>query len=286
MVAQRPRLARPGLDSSKPHNPKLARLGLGAALAVAFLGVVAIGMSAGSTWFAQATLDHWLLSSTFTIERLLPLAGTGFMIGQLSGRQRLPVLLVLGFGFFAGFATRDMLMLMLAPLPAAATHFFLVGPIACLIVGLLLVLPAQMRFWPALILMPMLGSALALAIYFSDPSLHDRLYLPLALPAALWLILISAIAAGVATATWTTIGVRVYGSWLLAIGMLYGGAYMASKQTQLVPPPFAEPPPASGDFPGFQPLLRSLDRHGPQRPVLGTDHGGIGARPFGEERGT
>ncbi|MBB4010160.1 hypothetical protein [Allorhizobium taibaishanense] len=286
MAEQRPRLAHPQPGNSKQHTPRLARFGLGLAVAAVFTGVVVVALSAGWTWFAQGTLDHWLLSTTFTIERLLPLVGAGFLLGQLPARFRLPVLLILGFGLVSALITRDTLMLLLAPLPGAATHFFLVGPIACLIVGLLLVLPAQMRFWPAMILMPSFGSALGLAIYFSDPSLHDRFYLPLALPVALWLILIAALVTGLVTAAWTRIGVRVYGSWLVAIGMLYGGAYMASKQTQLVPPPFVEPPPASGDYPGFQPLLKSLDRHGPQRPVLGTDHSGIGDLPPGEERGT
>ncbi|MGV1896993.1 hypothetical protein GOZ84_16730 [Agrobacterium vitis] len=257
---------------AKPGTPLAGHLTTGLAL-VALLGAIGIGASAVWTWLDQETLDHWLLSTTFTIERLLPLIGTGFILGQLP-RRRLPLaLLVLAAGFVAGFVWRDMWMQLLAPLPAAPSHFFLVGPLACLLAGAILVLPLPLRFWSGLALLPVLGIALSLAISFSDPSLHDRLYLPSALSAALWLLLVSGLVAGIVTAAWTRIASRVYGSWLLAIGMLYGGAYMASKQTTLTPPPFADPPAASDDFSGFEPLFKSLDRYGPQRPVLGPDLG-------------
>ncbi|OLP45764.1 hypothetical protein [Rhizobium oryziradicis] len=233
-----------------------------------FAGVVAIATSALMTWAVQGTLAHWLLLTTFTAERLLPLVGAGLLLGQMP-LWRWPVaaaLLVAGIA--TGLPWHDELMQVLAPLPGAPTHFFLVGPLACLLAGLLLVLPPSLRFWPSLLVMPVLGAALALAVDFSDPTFHDRTYLPWALVTTVWVLLTAGLVAGIFTASWTMIASRVFGSWLLAIGALYGGAYMASKQTELVPPPFVAPPVISGSFPGFDPILKSFERWGPRRRTL------------------
>jgi hypothetical protein len=238
-----------------------------------FAGVVAISASALLTWMAQGTLSHWLLLTTFTAERLLPLVGVGLLLGQMPLWRWPLAAAFLVAGIATGLPWHDELMQVLAPLPAAPTHFFLVGPLACLLAGLLLVLPPQWRFWPSLIVMPVLGASLALAVDLSDPSFHDRSYLPWALVVTVWVLLAAGLVAGLFTAPWTMIASRVFGSWLLAIGTLYGGAYMASKQTTLVAPTFVAPPVTSGSFPGFDPILKSFEHWGPRRRTL---HDGSG----------
>ncbi|MCM2291335.1 hypothetical protein NAC44_03205 [Allorhizobium sp. BGMRC 0089] len=255
--------------STNPGQPGPVRRRLQVALAVLALAMAAALVStAVETFRAQGSLDHWLLITTFTAERLLPLIGAGVIFAQVP-LQRLPFLLILMLlGGFSGFAHRDVLMQLLSPLPAAPTHFFLVGPIACIIAGVLLVLPPTLRFWPGLLLMPVLGASFALAVDLSDPSLHDRFYLPLAVTAALWVVLTAGVIAGSSAAPWTAIASRVFGSWLVAIGLLYGGAYMVSKYTVLTPPPFEQPPAPTGDTPGFDAVLKSFNRWGWTRPAV------------------
>ncbi|MBB4953880.1 hypothetical protein H4S14_001940 [Agrobacterium vitis] len=248
------------------HRSQTATLIVVGVLVIA--GAVAIAMSAVLTWMEQGTLRHWLLLTTLTAERLLPLVGTGLLLGQMSLRRWPVAAAFLVAGIATGLPWHDELMQILAPLPAAPTHFFLVGPLACILAGALLVLPLHWRFWPSLLLLPVLGASLALAVDFSDPSFHDRTYLPWALVAAVWVLLTAGFIAALMTAPWTMIATRVFGSWLLAIGALYGGAYMASKQTELVPPPFVAPPVTSGSFPGFDPILKSFEHWGPRRRSL------------------
>jgi hypothetical protein len=228
-------------------------------------GAAAIIASAVMAWTEQGTLDHWLLLTAFTAERLLPLVGTGLLLGQMPARHWPIAAAFLVAGLAAGLPWHESLLLLLAPLPAAPTHFFLVGPLACVLAGLLLVLPPGWRFWPSLLLMPALGASFALAVGFSDPSFHDRAYLPWAFVTTVWVLLAASLVTSALTAPWTMIATRVFGSWLLAIGALYGGAYMASKQTELVPPPFVAPTETTGAFPGFDPILKSFERWGPQR---------------------
>lgn len=247
----------------RPRTPTLVIVGV-----LVFAGAIAIAASALRTWMAQGTLEHWLLLTTFTAERLLPLVGAGLLLGQMSARRWPVAAAFLVAGIATGLPWHDELMQILAPLPAAPTHFFLVGPLACLLSGALLVLPLRWRFWPSLVLLPVLGASLALAVDFSDPSFHDRTYLPWALVTTVWVLLAAGLIAALFTAPWSIIATRVLGSWLLAIGALYGGAYMASKQTELVPPPFVAPPVASGSFPGFDPILKSFEHWGPRRQNL------------------
>ncbi|MDQ0458109.1 hypothetical protein [Rhizobium paknamense] len=213
----------------------------------------------------------WLLEPVLTAERLLPLIGAGMIIGQLEALRRIPAFLALALGTAAGFAFKEALITLLKALPGAPTHFFLVGPLACLLAGLILVLPPRLRFWPGLPLLLGLGALLALAADFSNPGLHDIRYPPLSVLAGLWLILIVALAASLFKQGWTGIASRIAGSWLLAIGALYGGAYMASRQTELTPPPFSQPVVSSEAFPGFAPVLKAFDRIGPQRPLFSNE---------------
>ena len=223
------------------------------------MGALILVASAALTALADGSLDHWLLSTTLTAERLLPLVGLGLVLGQCPQTRLKPAILLLLAGFVGGYFGHQPLMRLLAPLPAAPTHYFLVGPMACLLTGALLALSPAMRFRPGVFLLPVIGASLALAIRLSDPSLHDWRYPPLAMLLSVWLVFAIAGLARLVNAPWSLIAARVFGSWLLAIGALYGGAYMAAKTVELTPPPFVQPVRGSGDYPGFGAVLDAFE---------------------------
>lgn len=177
-----------------------------------------------------------------TAEFLLPLVGIGVLLGQLQRRSALAGLLGLLFGCLCGISFRETFYGLLAPVPGAAAHLFLAGPIACALIGLVLVLPPALRTWLSLPALAAAGAALAIATRLGDPTLfasHYRLSAPL-LQAAL--IFSVALPVSTGQAPGFIIAARILGSWMLAAALLYGGAYLAARDTSLTPPIFPNLP--------------------------------------------
>ncbi|TPP09902.1 hypothetical protein [Rhizobium glycinendophyticum] len=201
------------------------------ALAVGF--ILAPGLRNGSSPFTALA----------TVELLLPLFGIAVLTGQLPGRFAAPGVFVLFIGGLAGLVFRETLYAILAPVPGAAQHLFLAGPIACAVTGVLLVLPLGWRPYMVLPFLPLAGAALAVATRLSDPTLFAPNYLASAL--ALQASALFAIAWPVSRFPHPVlqVGSRIIGSWMLAVALLYGGAYVAGRDKSLTPPPF---PPLAG----------------------------------------
>lgn len=193
-------------------------------------------------------------SGILTVELLLPLVGVAIVLGQLP-RQVLPIALV---AFLAGAAFglcfREMVYGLMAPIRGAAPHLFLTGPIACLATGAILILPPQSRRWIALPLLGLAGAALAIATRLSDPALFAPAYLEAAF--ALHLMLLLAVAWPVARFAHPALHTasRIFGSWMIAVALLYGAAFVAARDPSLTPPPFP-PLPTETSAPGQSPVL-------------------------------
>lgn len=226
-----------------------ALLAVGAACLLASL---ALDLAAGRSW---------LLAGLCTAEHLLPLLGLGLLIGQLPRRTRSAAVLLLVAGALFGLVFREHVYLLIAPIPGAAANLFLTGPLACVLTGLALVLPRPARPHLALPLIPVVGAAIAISTRLGDPVLYAPHYLPAALLAQLWFIAAIAFPVARFDPPWLTIGSRIVASWMIAIGLLYGGAYLAAKDKSLTPPPFAVLQ-GEGALAGFEPVLPALDKAG------------------------
>ncbi len=216
---------------------RLVPFGLGLAAAAIF---ILPGLSDGSSAYAG------LASAEF----VLPLLGVGVLIGQLPMRVAIVAVAVLAFGGVVGLWSRELVYGLLAPVPGAASHLFLAGPIACATVGLVLLLPPGLRPLFSLPAMAVAGAAVAIATRLSDPTLFAAHY-PLTAPLLQAAIILStAWAASVFRSPPAIIAARILGSWMFAAALLYGGAYVAARDTGLTPPAFAEfpnpPPEAKG----------------------------------------
>lgn len=201
------------------------------------------------------------LGSLLTAERLLPLFGLGLLLGRMRGRAMALGAVLLVAGAALGIVGREAFFRQMATVPGAAAHLFLTGPFACVLIGLPLVLPRALGSRLAPVFLVPAAAVLAIATVLGDPTLHARGYVPAALANEAFLVALVAFATAAFDRPWLSIAVRIVASWLIAIGLLYGGAHLASKGTALEPPPF--PALADGeDEHGFGPVLRQMQDGG------------------------
>ncbi|MBP1853557.1 hypothetical protein [Rhizobium halophytocola] len=257
------------------HLPSRSVL-LGLCLLIA-AGLAGIGMSALPVLQFGGTYADWPLSSVVNPQQLLTLAGLGLLIGQMgmTADGQVPALrrasvsaprlrwigcAVLLVGLGLGLAWREPILRLLAPIPGAEVTGFLTGPIAGLLTGLALVLPAGWRARLSLTLILPAAALLALATALSDPTLHAANYMRWALATELWIIAVFALVATLVRHRAAITGGRILASWMIAISLLYGGVEVAVRKTAIaVPyPPVSD----SGAYPGFDSLLRRLDGEG------------------------
>jgi hypothetical protein len=235
-------------------------------LALFCVGAALITLSAFRTTEVQGDLLRWALQPSLSFDRLLPLIGFGFLLAQLPARPRLVSAGVLMAGMVAGLVVRDLFLELAARLPGAGTHFFYAGPLATLAVGLCLVLPVRWRTWPACPIAFLTGMLVAILVSLSDLTLHDRFFVPQNLAASLWTVALAATLGLLARFPWAGTATQIMGSWLIAISLLYGGAFAVSKDRDFHPPAFAAAPANDGDYPGFAPVLQRLDASGSGKP--------------------
>ncbi len=200
-------------------------------IALGLLGIAAIVLLARENPFAR-----WILSDVFAPERLLAQIGLGAACGLVSARISGAVLLLFGLGIVAGFVGQDWLLWVLYNVPEGPTHLFLTGPIAYLAIGLALVPGARLLPWLLPVAAVVAGAMLSLAIMLTDPSLHDPAFTWTPVLAACWIAAAVSLTLQAFRRRWFPIFGRILGSWLVAIGLLYGGASLMPRIKPSPPP--------------------------------------------------
>jgi hypothetical protein len=204
----RPRVSAIGLRWS---GPTLCVLGL--------IGIAVIALMATESPFAG-----WFLFHAFAPERVLPLIGFGTACGLVGARLFGATLVLFGLGIAIGFVGQSQLIETIYTVSDGPTYLFLTGPISALAVGLALAPGMRLLPWLLPVAAIIGGTMLALAIFLTDPSLHDPLFTWTPLVAAVWIVLAVALTLRAFPRRWFAIFGRILGSWLLAIGLLDGGA--------------------------------------------------------------
>lgn len=194
-----------------------------------------------------------------TYERSLPILGFGCVLGQVRPRwSALAVVLFVG-GLGLGLVGETWLISAtwdyqaLWPLLDPA-----IGPLSCLVAGLSLAAADRFRVWILLQAAPILGATLGVAIKLNDPGFDDVSYAAAAGATALWLAVAVALTWRLFARPWFRIAGRVFASWLVAIGVILGGAMLAPRRDVAVAPP----PPAPGATAaprGMEPPFPGLD---------------------------
>lgn len=76
---------------------------------------------------------------------------------------------------------------------------------------------------------------LALAIVVTDPSLNDSTNSRAGVPIGVWIVGAVSLSLRAFRRGWFDIAGRIAGSWLIAIGLLYGGVALLPERTNPVP---------------------------------------------------
>jgi hypothetical protein len=243
---------------------------------LAGLGLFGIAVIALLPALRESPLSRWVLLEMLAPARVLPQIGLGVAFGLVSARVAYAAMVLFGLGIISGFVAEDLLLRILDTVPRAATHLFLTGPISYLAVGGALAFSPRLRSFAVPIAATIFGAMLALVIKMTDPSLHDAAYTWTPVLVACWIIVAVALTVRAFRRGWFLIFSRILGSWLLAIGILYGGASLIPKRER--PPPPAIEVPVS---PKPAPVPR-VDPASPKLPV--PDQPGPSIGPGGDDR--
>jgi hypothetical protein len=216
--------------SRELHSGVLANAGTWSGPVLAALGLLATATVGLLPAAGQSALTWWILSSALAPERVLPLVGIGIASALVDFRYCLAALVLFGSGITIGFIAHDWLLSALETIPQATNHHFLIGPISSVAVGLALVLSGtRLRSWLLLFAAAVTGSLLAVSIKVTDPNLDDAT-IPLAgVFVGIWIVVSILLTARAFRRGWFLIPARIFGSWLIAIGMLYGGISLVPK---------------------------------------------------------
>jgi len=204
---------------------------------LALAGAAAICALALETRSERTVTSWWILNSGLSPERVVPLAGLGVAIALARGRHIVVALVTFFLGVALGMLFRDRYLALMAGVPGATTHLFLTGPLSALAAGLLLIMPARLRPWVLPFVAVLIGAMLGVATTLTDPTLNDPAISLIAILIALWILAVIGLSGQAFWRAWFAIAARILGSWLVAIGLLLGGAVVATRPPVLAPLP-------------------------------------------------
>lgn len=207
----------------------------------------------------QSLFSQWFWSQALGPERTLPLLGLGFSLGLVGRPIFCAALVLLIIGILAGFAAYDPVIYLLYIAWEAPSHFSVTGPISCLFAGLPLLSSERLRAW---VLPPaafVVGAMLAIAIFLNDPSEGDPLFTWAPLAGAFWIIIAMSLTVRAFRRNWLVVFGRIFGSWTVAIGVLYGAASMSLVLKPMLSSNADSQEPAQGAE--FSPSVESGNAH-------------------------
>ncbi len=209
---------------------------------MAALGILSIAAIALLPGLRESPLARWTLTETLAPARVLPLIGLAAAFALIGARALTAALLLFALGIAVGLIAEDRLLAILDMVPRAATHLFFTGPISYLAAGAALVASARWRTFAAPLAAMIFGIMLGLMIKLTDPSLHEPAFTGTPVLIACWIIAAVTLTLRAFRRGWFAIFGRILGSWLIAIGLLYGGAALLPPKREPPPPAVALPP--------------------------------------------
>jgi hypothetical protein len=199
---------------------------------------------------SRTLVSWWVLERALSAEKALPLIGLGAAIALISCVE---VGLCVGLylaGAWLGFRFHELFVEQLSFLPNAADHLFLTGPISLVSTGLLLISTTMLRHWLAPVVSAIIGAMLAEVITLTDPTMDSSVVSFVGIGLGLWAIVTTLTCVRTFHRDWFPIGLRIVGSWFLAIGLLYGSAaFVRRPELPSAPVENLMPPPTRNNLP-------------------------------------
>jgi hypothetical protein len=217
---------------------------------LAAFGLIAVAALTFLPALRESPLTRWILTETLAPARVLPLIGLGTAFGLIGARAYVVALVLFAIGIVGGLFAEDRLLWVLDTVPRGATNLFLTGPLSYLAAGAALISSAHLRNYVITPAAAIFGAMLGLTIKLTDPSLHESAFTWTQVLIAFWIVAAVSLPLRTFWRSWFPIFGRVLGSWLIAIGCLYGGASLMPKHEplpQIAPIPEFDRPYSSDD---------------------------------------
>lgn len=218
----------------RPFLPRERSAARWSGLALAALGLFFI--TVGAILGGHNPFARWILSEMITPVKVLPLFSLGIASALIGvGTMALAQILFV-VGIASGSLMGDALLPLLDKIPGATTHLSLTGPISYGAAGAALVIGARWRRFMVPLAAAITGAVTGLGIRFTAPGFHEPAYTWMSILIVFWIVLAVSLCAWGFWREWFVVFSRVLGSWMLAIGLLYGGSLLMPKKA---PPPAA-----------------------------------------------
>jgi hypothetical protein len=214
-------------------------------LALAPVGLAGLAITAAMALHAPAErglAEAGAVSVLLAAGRALPLVGVGLALGLSPRRPTAIGGLLLLLGYSVAIVEKERLLDALVSVPGSSARLFLVQPAACVVAGMALILPRRLRPWALPPLAAVFGGLIGFAIKLNDPGPRDLGFASGATVAVLWLVMVAGLLARRLDGRWLQILAPIAGSWLIAIGLLLGGASLVQPApTDSAAPALAAP---------------------------------------------
>jgi hypothetical protein len=212
------------------------------ALAVLFAGLAGVLIAAAVHIEARGAFPNGLLYPIRRYDQALSLLALGLVLAHLPGCGPL-----FGGALFAagvplgGFASN---LIVDALLSGADIFDFLLAipPVCCVMTGLALAFP-RVRIWIGPPAAAACGMALGLVLNFDDPTAAEWVFAGGTVLSGLWLVLWPLLLWRAFAQALLVIPVRIFGSWVVAIGIMLGALHLIPHREGASPP---VDPPAAG----------------------------------------
>ncbi|MEF2073675.1 hypothetical protein [Consotaella aegiceratis] len=201
-------------------GPAIALIGIGAAAWLLLRSPAGLGETG---W--------WIIENGLSPQNLLPMVGLGIGCALVPAGALIAGSALLAAGMLAAYWAEPVWYPLLSTLPDAAAHDFFAGPMASVAAGLALIAGARLR---PFLLPPaafVVGFLSALWIRLTDPTLGSFSITLAGLLCDLWVLVAVLLTLRAFRRPWFEIPARIGGSWLVAIGLLHGGALLAQRDT-------------------------------------------------------
>jgi hypothetical protein len=138
-------------------------------------------------------IAYGVMHTITSYERVLPLLAIGLAFAQMPWRYASSGLFLLILSAAVGWTTKDLILSALLTRPEAVKYLAylrFIGPISCVLAGLLLGAPGVSRLFLMPVISILFGAMLGFGLALEDPTLGQWLYIAGIAATLLWLVLV------------------------------------------------------------------------------------------------
>lgn len=202
------------------------RLGRWIAAAALLAGLAVILIAAAKLEPDRYILELGLLYVATRFEQALPLVGLGFALGGVRGRPAAASAAIFALAVPLGGLVANNIAAAIAGGVDLVPTLALFAPAVCVVTGAALAVPRRLRALLLPVAALMSGVVLGMLVNLSDPTREETVFALGAVAGGVWLVAAPWLIRRQLEQAWLEIAGRIFGSWLVAIGVLLGALHL------------------------------------------------------------